>query len=91
MNTEDRYQEAKKRVKEMKDFYVHLGAYVLVNAMLFLINMITSPDTLWFFWPLFGWGLGVAMHAVYVFGFGRLFGPDWEERKIQEILDKGQV
>ncbi|MDY6877488.1 MAG: 2TM domain-containing protein [Chloroflexota bacterium] len=30
MNTEDnRYQKAKKRVKDIRGFYVHLGVYVL--------------------------------------------------------------
>ena len=86
MNTDDRYQEAKKRVKEMKDFYVHLGAYVLVNAMLFLINMTTSPDMLWFFWPLFGWGLVIVLHMLRV--FGRTLGSNWEERKIAEFMKR---
>ena len=47
----------------------------------------TSPDILWFYWPLFGWGIGMATHAVRVFGFGRWFGPDWEEKKIKEIME----
>jgi hypothetical protein len=88
MNTEDhKYQNAKKRVKELKGFYVHLGVYVLVNSLLFLINITTSPDTLWFYWPLFGWGIGIVMHAVYVFGFGHWLGPDWEGKKIKEIME----
>ena len=88
MNTTDeKYQEAKQRVKQLKGFYVHLTVYVLVNAMLFLINLTTTPDVLWFIWPLIGWGVGILMHAVYVFGFGRWLGPDWEEKKIKEIMD----
>jgi len=88
MNTEDRkYLKAKKRVKELKGFYVHLGVYVLVNSLLFLSNIATSPDILWFYWPLIGWGIGIVMHAVYVFGFGLWLGPDWEEKKIKEIMD----
>jgi hypothetical protein len=90
MNTEDtKYQKAKNRVKEIRGFYVHLGVYVLVNSLLFLIDITTSPDTLWFYWPLFGWGIGIVMHVVYVFGFGHWFGQDWEEKKIKEIMDRG--
>ncbi|NJS41067.1 2TM domain-containing protein [Candidatus Gracilibacteria bacterium] len=35
------------------------------------------------------WGIGILFHAagVYIFD-GRFFGADWEEKKIQEILDK---
>ena len=89
MNTEDRkYQKALRRVRRMKGFYAHLVSYILVNLLLFLINIMTSPDVLWFYWPLFGWGIGVVINAVYVFGLGRWFGPDWEEKKIKEFMDE---
>jgi len=88
MKQDDKYQRAKKRVREMRGFYTHLVVYVSVNLLLFLINITTSPGVLWFYWPLFGWGMGMVLHAVRVFGLGRWFGPDWEEKKIQEIMDE---
>ena len=89
MNTkETKYQKAKERVKALKDFYIHLTAYVVVNLILFSINMIVSPDVQWFIWPLMGWGVAVALHALSVFGFGPRFGADWEERKIRELMEK---
>jgi hypothetical protein len=88
MNTEDKkYQKARERVRRLRGFYIHLVVYVLINTMLFLLNIATSPDILWFYWPLLGWGIGIAMHAFFVFGFGRWFGPDWEENKIKEIME----
>jgi hypothetical protein len=83
-----RYQNAKKRVEALRGFYVHLTVYVLVNLLLFAINMLTSPESLWFFWPLLGWGIAVALHALRVFGAGR-FGAEWEERKINELMEQG--
>jgi len=89
MNTdENKYQKAKKRVKELGGFYTHLGVYVMVNLLLLLINITTSPGVLWFYWPLLGWGMGIGMHAVRVFVFGRWFGADWEERQINKIMDE---
>jgi len=88
MNTEDKYQKAKRRVREIRFFYIHLVVYVLVNAFLFLLDITTSPNELWFYWVLLGWGIGLAVHAAYVFGIGRWFGPDWEEKKINEIMDR---
>ena len=35
---------------------------------------------------MLGWGFGVTMHAFETFGCGK----GWEERKIQEILNKDQ-
>ena len=65
--------------------------YVVVNLLLFAINMIASPDGLWFIWPLMGWGVGVAIHALSVFGFGGGLGADWEERKIREIMENENI
>jgi len=89
MNTEEiKYQKAKERVEALRGFYIHLIVYAVVNLILFSINMIVSPDSLWFFWPLMGWGIGLAMHVLSVFGPSLWFGADWEQRKIQELMEK---
>jgi len=59
-----------------------------VNAALFLVNIVTSREALWFFWPLFGWGIAVFIHGFTVFGAKKMLGKDWEERKIKEMLEK---
>jgi len=88
MNEEEKkYQRAREKVEALKGFYVHIGGYITINLLLFLINMIVSPDRLWFFWPLMGWGIAIALHAFRVFGAGGMFGTDWEERKIREFLE----
>ena len=74
-------------MEALKGFYVHLTVYVLVNLSLFLRNIISSPDNLWFYWPLMGWGIAIALHAFSVFGPGRL-GAEWEETKIQQIMEQ---
>jgi len=86
MDEQARYQEAKKRVEEIKGFYFHLVCYLFVNAVLVVINLLTSPEYLWFIWALIGWGIGLFIHAFSV--FGGLWGKSWEERKIKEIMEK---
>ena len=87
MNIEEtKYQKAKERVQEIKDFYIHLTVYVVVNLILFSINMIVSPGNLWFFWPLMGWGIAIVLHALRV--FGGILGSNWEEKKIAELMEK---
>ncbi len=88
MDDQARFERAKRRVKDLKGFYRHLTVYVLVNALLLVINLVTSTSYLWFYWPLLGWGIAILLHAASVFGGGRFFGKDWEERKIKEILEK---
>ena len=48
---------------DIRGVAVHLFIYLSVNALLIFINLTTSPDSLWFIWPLLGWGLGLAGHA----------------------------
>jgi len=55
----------KKRKRE--GFSSHLRAYLIVNGALFFINLVTGVDDPWFFYPLIGWGIGLAFHAVSAF------------------------
>lgn len=85
---EERYYEARKRVEEIKGFYGNLIAYIVVNIGLMVINLLTSPEYLWFFWPMLGWGIGVLFHGMKVFNYMPFFGKEWEEKKIKEFMDK---
>lgn len=48
-------------------FRIHLIVYVAVNLILIVIDVWGSPDNLWFFWPLLGWGLGLIGHGFAVY------------------------
>ncbi|KXH83689.1 2TM domain-containing protein [Chryseobacterium kwangjuense] len=78
------YRRASRRVKELKGFYGNLTSYCLVIPFLFVLNMITAPQHLWFYWPMLGWGVGIVAHGISVFGIGK----DWEERKIRELMEQ---
>ncbi|WP_275140745.1 2TM domain-containing protein [Elizabethkingia meningoseptica] len=83
-NEELAYKKAAKRVSEIKDFYSNLISYCCVMPFIVVINLMTSRGFYWFVFPLFGWGMGVVIHGFTVFGIGK----SWEERKIQELMDK---
>jgi hypothetical protein len=86
MDEKERYEKAKKRVEDIKGFYMHLMMYIIVNIAVFIINITATPEHLWFYWSLLGWGIGIAAHGFSIFGLAGLFGPEWEERKIQKIM-----
>jgi uncharacterized RDD family membrane protein YckC len=48
-------------------FLIHLAVYTGVNLLLFIINMLTNPGTIWFVWPLVGWGIGILGHGILVY------------------------
>jgi hypothetical protein len=86
INEQDAYYKAKKRVEEIKGFYSNLLSYCIVIPFLAFIDYRTNTGFHWFWFPMLGWGLGLIFHAFGVFGYGK----SWEERKIQELLDKDQ-
>lgn len=84
-NDEDQaYERAQKRVKELKSFYGNLISYCIIIPFLIILNLITSPRNIWFYWPMLGWGIGLVAHGMSVFAIGK----GWEEKKIREILEK---
>lgn len=87
----ERVERAKKRVEEIKGFYIHLGVYLIVSTGLFLIDVATSSGATWFYWPALAWGVGMAIHAFAFFAEGRLLGAEWEERKVHEILQREET
>ena len=83
-NENSAYFRAKKRVEELKGFYGNLISYCCVIPILIFVNLTYSPQFQWFWFSAAGWGFGLVMHALKVFGYS----SNWEERKIQEILSK---
>ncbi len=83
--TDSKYREAKRRVKAKKDFYSHLGSYLVMSGFFFLLNAVTSFGHWWFYWPMLGWGLAVMFHYVDVFGIPGVapMNEEWEEREIE--------
>jgi hypothetical protein len=79
------YERARKRVEELRGFYTHLLVYVVVNLGLIILNLLIQER--WFIWPLVGWGIGLVIHGAVVFLEGP-FGPDWEERKVRQLMER---
>jgi hypothetical protein len=78
---------ARRRLAEEKAFYMHLSTYVVVIGALFVINALTGSRW-WFFWPALGWGIGILVHAAATFGVGGFLGREWEDKRLQELMDE---
>ncbi len=85
---DDRYERAMKRVEDIKGFYGNLGSYIVVNIGLMILNLVTTPEHLWFYWPMIGWGIGVVFHGMKVFNYFPFFGKEWEEKKLKQLLEE---
>lgn len=59
----DRRQAAIKRLEAKRGFGIHLVVYLLVNALLVVIWLMTGRGYFWPIWPIAGWGIGLAAHC----------------------------
>lgn len=88
-----KYYEALKRVKKIKGFYTHAFVYFVINLVIVIINVQDlevgeSYFKLENFITAFFWGIGLLAHGLSVFLPGMILGSNWEERKIQELMEK---
>lgn len=84
-----RYQKAKERVEAIKGFYGNLTAYCIVIPFLVWLNF-RSTGFPWAIFPALGWGFGLLMHGMEAFGYNPLWGKNWEEKKIKELMDNDE-
>lgn len=73
LDAEVQWLEQKKQAAEMEEYrthilrglYTHLGVYVVVNAFLVLLNMLTSHGRIdWAPYVIVSWGIGIGCHLV---------------------------
>lgn len=92
MTSDTKYTEEEQtvidQVRAIKGFYSHLMTYVMVISLLITINLLTSSDYIWAWWPALGWGIGILNHGLNAFEVFNLFGPKWEKRQIEKRLGR---
>lgn len=86
--SEKQEKDAFEYVRKLRGFYLHLFRYAVVVLILLAINLIVSPERMWVFWVMGGWGLGVLMHAFRVFRRDWFLGPQWERQQIEKRLGR---
>jgi hypothetical protein len=59
----DEREAARRRVQAKRDFESHLVAYLVVNALLVCVWLITGAGYFWPAWVLACWGAGLVLHA----------------------------
>ncbi len=84
-------ENAKRKVKRIKGFYIHAIVYICVNLMIIVSNSLIAnkgfANADGYMTALF-WGFGLLAHAMSVFAPDFILGSNWEERKIQEYMNK---
>ena len=76
------------QVRKLKGFYSHLANYVLVIAVLTVVNALTTPNRWWVQWVIMGWGVGVFFHWLQISERFSLFGSKWEKEQVEKRLGR---
>jgi hypothetical protein len=101
MKTEQSFSarhRAKTKMEKLKAFYMHLAIYIVINSVITGVNVSNSLGS----WEAFiselltfnvfstwlVWGIVLAIHAFSVFLFPVILGYDWEERKIEQLMQE---
>jgi 2TM domain len=79
-------EEARRYVRRKRIFYTVLGVWLALSVMWFAIDMLDDSSSIWFYWPMLGTGIGVAITGIVLLGIGGQFGADWERREIDRYL-----
>ncbi|MEA2552145.1 MAG: hypothetical protein QOJ65_321 [Fimbriimonadaceae bacterium] len=71
LQAEKQWLETRKQEEELDEYrshvrrelMAHAGVYLVINAILVIISLLTS-SYFWAIWPILGWGIGLGSHAV---------------------------
>jgi 2TM domain len=64
------------------------GIWIVLSLIWFTIDLLDDSSSFWFYWPMLGTGIGVAITAIVPLGMGGLFGVDWERRQTDKYLQR---
>jgi hypothetical protein len=78
--------EARRYVRRKRIFYLVFGIWIALCVMWFVIDMTDDSSSIWFYWPMLGTGIAVAITGLVLLGIGGLFGAEWERREIDKYL-----
>jgi hypothetical protein len=82
---DEKLERARQVARRKMDFLRHAIIYLVVMAVLAVINNVTGGGYQWWLWPALGWGIGVVAHFLSAFLYS---GGSLEKRLVQKELEK---
>ena len=64
----DAQEDTRRWVRRKQNFYIIIVIYLALSVLWFVIDMLTGTDDFWFYWPMLGAGVIVAIIGIAMFG-----------------------
>ena len=97
-DTNKNYIKAKNKVRDLMVFYIHLIGYIIVLILLLWnLSILEEGNKYKEFFTLFNsiimlaWTIFIVMHGWNVFKGKLFFKKSWEDRKMNEYIEKEEV
>lgn len=87
---DERINEARRQVHRLKRFYIQLVLFTALTVIAVISHLVFGMY-FWAGWPLTVWAvllIAQALHLFPIFGLTGWLGPQWEEKKIKDYLDR---
>ena len=78
-------RRARKKARDIRGFYFSALLYALIIPILWIVNL-SVGGPVWAHWPMIGWGIGLGIQGLSLFAGRTVFGAEWEERKVEELM-----
>jgi len=79
-------EKAKKKVNTRFGLLSHFIVFAVANSLFFGLDFFVTKDADWAFLPLFGWGIGLFIHSLFVV-FGD-FLDKWKDGAVENEIKK---
>jgi len=88
---EDKAQlDAEKRVKKIKKFYKELTSWAGTSVILLAIDLFLSGGISWSKYPVFFWGIAIAVQFISILKIQRL-DRQWEEKMLRKFKKQEEL
>lgn len=82
--------DAEKRVKKIKKFYKELASWAGTSVILLAIDLFLSGGISWSKYPVFFWGIAIAVQFINIVRIQRL-DRQWEDKMMRKFKSQEQI
>jgi phosphotransferase system glucose/maltose/N-acetylglucosamine-specific IIC component len=91
--THERYEYARKRIKQKKSLYFHCVLFLVGSLFMFIANklMDVGQPNNWFLWISTAWFFFFILHFIKVYITDRFMNKEWERAQIDKLIIKQEI